>query len=252
MFKYIARTTFKFSDELLSEIGALPWPARPSTEEEIINSTADRKFGKLIYDAAYNPESLTYPVDFHYFGKMVSFTREELLEIHKQTTEYNHKFGWQSGIFMRSEIFGSTRDRIMEELPATLRELIPRPTLHVIYDRGLWPHTDSNRICSLTYSFTDSQNWTTVFWRHSDDNKEERFKNYVTGNKKIWRVPPLEKISEDFRINTEKNIFYIIDQNSYHSVHCDHYDEPRRAFLLEFESITAEELYLKMQQQGYC
>lgn len=66
------------------------------------------------------------------------------------------------------------------------------------------------------------------------------------------RIPPWEQLKMEYKIKMDKETFYLIDQNSYHSVYCEHYDGPRRALLLEFKTIPAQFLYHELKNNNYC
>lgn len=170
MFKYVSKTTFSFSKELMTEIELMEFPVNSSKVE------VDNEFLDALQDSVTNSDS-PLSVDFIHNNKKINFSKSELQKIYVQYQNYHRAFG-PCGIFVKKEIKGPTLDRIMDELPGFLKRFEPRPAITVIYDSGLWPHTDSDRVCSLTYQFTDSTNWTTFFWNDHYEGEVERFKNF--------------------------------------------------------------------------
>jgi len=250
MFKYIKETTFNLSSHVISSIESLDFPKKPISKEDFDNYNHAR-FGRLLYEVANGTNDIVYPVTFNFGNHSIQFTRQELLDIYEQSENYRNVFG-HNGVFLRTDVVNDIADKIMAELPNFLKKHNPKFGIHIIYDRGQWPHIDRTRVCSLHYSLNGSNNWTTTFWHDCTSTSEFRFNNFINDSNSFWKIPSWGKLKSDFQINIERHKFYVMDHNSFHSVHCNYYDEPRRAFLIEFETISAKQLYQEMVEHGYC
>jgi hypothetical protein len=150
-----------------------------------------------------------------------------------QTIKVTDKFPYSLNKFQQYWISDSYSNEIVDSLPEYLKILNPKPSLQIASGGNYTMiHSDHDRLSSLFYLYTDSNEITRWYEKLSDFN--------ITEN----RLADPSKVQEVFSAQIQKHHWYCFNHEQYHSVHSANSDTKmsRINFLLEFENLRYSDL----------
>lgn len=126
------------------------------------------------------------------------------------------------------------QDRAIAYLPKQLQDLKPRVVIQSTSGKKgiLAPHIDHYRNASLFYLIRSNQE-ETAWWEKTEDFEEFEY----------FRFADVNKIRRQHTEVIQERQWYVFDQSMYHSVHPTGVVDKRTAICIEFDGISAEELY---------
>jgi len=231
MFEYIAPINFSIPYEVIERLDSYMYIG-PTIRPQIA-----RQVEKLIHQS--NQEELSFPITLVSTKESVKITQE----VFRELKEINLKILKESGlttpaVYNKIEIIGELKQLIIQHIPKILHKFNPTPVIQTIEGQGMVPHTDFMRTCSLFFLLSNPENWSTE-WYESKKDIDVQTKKYGF----IWPFVNFEDIELKKTYQIEKNKWYVFDNHTYHAVKYNGDHAVRRAFQIEFSSITAEGLF---------
>lgn len=136
--------------------------------------------------------------------------------------------------FREQPIPADLKAQVVANLPKELQDLNPRVVIQSTAGKNgiLAPHIDHYRNTSLFYLVKGNQE-ETMWWEKSEDFEEFEYFRFAD-------VTKIRKLRSEI---IQERQWYVFDQDTYHSVHPTGPVGRRTAICIEFDNISAEELY---------
>lgn len=230
-FSCISKTKFQLPNSILNKIQGLD-PVSFDRNDKLARNPIYRQLNKLVVSGIpikikikiTDPDTKqTVEIDPPTLNKL----RERYLVLKEQ---------WNTGYspFKEQELPASMQKEVIDYLPSSLQKLKPHVAIQskMAIDGIVAPHRDHYRTASL-FLLLEGNEEQTVWWNKTDDFEEFDY----------FRFADVTKISKIHTEIIEKNTWYVFDNYTYHSVHPGTQVGRRTALCIEFNTLSADELY---------
>lgn len=229
-FNYVSRVNFTLPTELLEEIKEEILTARKLDYKKLRKQSFRQAF-KLIATGKLDSTVIKYN-DLEY-----TVSEEDLLDLKQRLDNNNPKWYDDTAFFFEKPLDKNLQEKIISTLAKELQELNPVASIQTKFSRhgvgtGIPPHRDHNRSTTLWY-LLEGPGEETVWWEAVSEFKEYEF----------WQIADLSKIKKVHRQMLELETWYVFDHQVYHSVVPANDIMKRSSLCIEFNNITAEELF---------
>jgi hypothetical protein len=201
------------------------------------NLAIARQINKLMHETDLSDKD--FPLTLTYKNETVDLTYELFYRLKTNKFELFKKEGftiWPK--YDRIVLPYPVKQSIINALPSILHKHNPLPVLQIIEGQGMLTHTDYTRRTSLFYLLTEAEDWTTSWYlSKSNGHKEADELGFM------WPHPKYEDITLDKAITIQKNTWYVFNNRQYHSVKHKSCGGIRKALQIEFNNLTAHQLY---------
>jgi len=227
-YKYIEKLNFEIPESLLSKVKEIG-PAPPNISG-LVRMPLYKQINRLLFQKKFESTQLA--------DKYV--TGDELREMSGRLDVLDTNWRSKLGEFRILDITGKLADDIIQCLPIQLQKLQPKVCLQTKASGGYItpPHRDHERSCT--------------FWCLLQGNDEQTVWHEKSGNfteYDFWRIADPRCVTEVKRATLTQHIWYLFDNDSYHSV--DAVNTPtldRTTLCIEFTGIRAKDLYQLYEQ----
>jgi hypothetical protein len=229
-FAYISQTNFSLPESLLAEI-KLEIPEVTKLGYRNLRRQSFKQAFKLIAEGKFEDTVIKYN-DIEY-----NVSKEDLLDLQQRLDSNNKNWAQDTAFFVEKELNKELQTKIVSSLDKELQALNPVASIQTKFARygpglGLPPHKDHNRTTTLWY-LLEGLGEETCWWEAT-----EYFKEY-----EFWQIADLSKIKQVHRQTLELNTWYVFDHKVYHSVVPIEDIKKRSSLCIEFNNITAQELF---------
>ena len=238
MFKFIEPIDFK----IIIPQHILDWADNYNYRESpVVNKHISRQVDQLIH--RLHPSDDQFPMDLIYKDQHVTLTLESYNEIKNVKLNSLKYFGITNvPFYSRIELPDIFKKEIISSLPISLQQLNPTPVLQIIDGEGMPAHSDFGRKSSL-YFLLSGESCTTMWYESNGkiDLQEYAHKHgffYSNAN------PEHIKLSKTYHLKTHQ--WYVFDNHTYHAIKSDSGRIVRKGLQIEFNNISAEDLYVSL------
>jgi hypothetical protein len=229
-FNYVSRVNFTLPKELLEEIKE-EIPTVRKLDYKKLRKQSFRQAFKLIATGKLDNTIIKYN-DLEY-----AVSKEDLLDLKQRLDNNNPNWANDTAFFFEKQLDKSLQEKILSTLAIELQRLNPTVTIQTKFARygvgtGIPPHRDHNRSTTLWY-LLEGPGEETVWWETVHEFKEYEF----------WQIADLSKIKEVHRQVLDLDTWYVFDHKVYHSVVPEEDIMKRSSLCIEFNNISAQELF---------
>jgi hypothetical protein len=171
-----------------------------------------------------------------------SLTEEEHSTIKQDYIKLTDIFGSDIGplesLYRRKQVSDELKYHVMNSLPRVLSDHKPLLTIQTITGKGLWPHIDYNRRCSLFYSLTPSSEFITSWYNDQNSNQT---RDILQTKGIIWPFIHSNDVKRIEFTTLKQHEWYIFNNEIYHGVKTSEPFYPdnqyRKALCIEFMTV---------------
>jgi hypothetical protein len=229
-FNYVGAVNFKLPDTLIEEV---------KTEIPVPRKLGIKNFRKQTFQKAFkeiakgNIESTV----FKFNGIEYQASKEDLLDLQQRLDKNNPNWKTDIAFFIEKPLSLLLQEKIKLALPIELQQLNPVSCIQTKFGRfgegsSVPPHRDHYRTATLWY-LLEGYGETTSWWEPTDYFQEYDF----------WQIADISKIAQVHSQVLDLEKWYVFDNHTYHSVGHLEDVKKRSSLCIEFDNITAKELY---------
>ena len=229
-FNYVSEVNFSLPQSLLDEI-ANEIPAVTKLSYKTLRRQSFKQAFKLVAEGKFEDTVIEYN------GRTYDVSKEALLDLKQRLDNNNPNWAQDTAFFVEKQLNESLQEKILASLHPELQKLKPVACIQTKFARygpglGLPPHRDHNRTVTLWFLLEGSGE-ETIWWETAESFEEYDF----------WQIADMLKIKQVHRQVLELNKWYVFDHKVYHSVVPLEDVKKRSSLCIEFDNITAEDLY---------
>lgn len=230
-FSYVAATDFKIPAHVIEQLQQLePIDFDPSTSQSR-NPIYRQLNVMVIHDQKIiEPIELSDPA----VGETLTVSPELLNKLKQRYQILQKKWNIPYTAFREQELPAQLQEQIKFCLPTCLQELNPHVAIQSKFETFgiIAPHRDHYRSACLFYLLQGNQEQT-IWWEKTEDFEEYNF----------FRFADVTKIKQTHAEILQEGVWYVFDNQAWHSVHPTGPVGRRTAVCIEFKDLAASQLY---------
>lgn len=229
-FNCVGEVKFSLPESLLDEI-VKEVPAVTRLSYKTLRRQSFKQAFKLVAEEKFEDTVIEYN------SKEYHVSKEDLRDLKHRLDSNNPNWSQDTAFFVEKQLNDDLQRKTIESLHPELQKLNPIACIQTKFARygpglGLPPHKDHNRSTTLWYLF-EGPGEETVWWETVDSFKEYDF----------WQIADIAKIKKVHSQILELGKWYVFDHKVYHSVVPLNDVKKRSSLCIEFDNISAEELF---------